>query len=72
MKHLHELKVQYVSTKGVKPDLRNARTHSKKQVEQIAASIEALGFANPLLIDEDAVLIAGHGRLAARPAAGRQ
>ena len=65
MNYLHDLIVQYLPIKGVKPDARNARTHSKKQVEQIAASMVAFGFTNPLLIDEDAVLIAGHGRLAA-------
>jgi DNA modification methylase len=64
MKYLHDLIVQHLPTKGVKRDARNARTHSKKQVEQIAASMAAFGFTNPLLIDEDAVLIAGHGRLA--------
>jgi len=65
MKHLHDLKVQYLPVTGVKPDPRNARTHPRKQIEQISASIGAFGFTNPLLIDESAVLIAGHGRLAA-------
>ena len=65
MKYQHELRVQYLSPAQVKPDPRNARTHSKKQVEQIVASIQAFGFANPLLIDEGGILIAGHGRLAA-------
>jgi DNA modification methylase len=72
MKYLHDLKVQYLLVAGVKPDPRNARTHSKKQIDQIAASIKAFGFANPLLIDEDAVLIAGHGRLAAAKKLGLQ
>jgi hypothetical protein len=49
----------------VKPHPSNARTHSKRQVRQIAASIRALGFAAPILIDENKVLIAGHGRLEA-------
>ena len=44
---------------------RNARTHSKKQVRQIAASIGEFGFVNPVLIDEANQVIAGHGRLAA-------
>src|SRR6185436_9186309 len=65
MKHLHDLKVQYLPATRIKPDPRNARTHPRKQIEQIVASIEAFGFINPLLIDESAVLIAGHGRLAA-------
>lgn len=44
---------------------RNARTHSQEQVAQVAASIREFGFTNPLLIDEQNRIIAGHGRLAA-------
>lgn len=44
---------------------RNARTHSKKQLRQIAESISAFGFTNPVLIDAKGEVIAGHGRLAA-------
>jgi DNA modification methylase len=44
---------------------RNARTHSPKQVAQIAASIRRFGFTNPILVDEDNRIIAGHGRLLA-------
>jgi DNA modification methylase len=44
---------------------RNARTHSEKQIEQIATSIGRFGFTNPLLVDEHDLIIAGHGRLAA-------
>lgn len=43
----------------------NARTHTKKQVEQIAVSIAKFGFNNPVLVDDDNRLIAGHGRVAA-------
>lgn len=43
----------------------NARTHSDEQVAQIAASITEFGFTNPLLVDPDMRIIAGHGRLAA-------
>ena len=43
----------------------NARTHSKKQVRQIADSIRAFGFTNPVLIDETNAILAGHGRVAA-------
>jgi DNA modification methylase len=49
----------------LKPDPGNPRTHPKKQIEQIAASIKAFGFVNPVLIDEDGGVIAGHGRLLA-------
>lgn len=44
---------------------RNARTHSKKQLRQISASIAAFGFTNPVLVDASGEVIAGHGRLAA-------
>ena len=47
------------------PYARNARTHSDDQVAQIAASITEFGFTNPILIGEDSVIIAGHGRLMA-------
>ena len=43
----------------------NARTHSAKQIHQIAASIREFGFRNPILVDETGMIIAGHGRLAA-------
>lgn len=49
------------------PYARNARTHSEPQVAQIAGSIREFGFNNPVLVDGDSVIIAGHGRvLAAR------
>src|SRR5215469_6783426 len=47
------------------PWLKNPRTHSDAQVAQIAASIEAFGFNNPILVDTRAGIIAGHGRLLA-------
>jgi len=47
------------------PYTGNARTHSKKQVKQIAASLERFGFTNPVLISDDGEIIAGHGRVAA-------
>lgn len=46
----------------IKPNPRNARTHSKRQIHQIAASIQEFGFRNPILVDEADMLIAGHGR----------
>ena len=49
----------------IRPHPNNARTHSKRQIRQIAASIDALGYAAPVLVDECNVLIAGHGRLEA-------
>ncbi len=47
------------------PYARNARTHSPKQVQKIAASIEEFGFTCPVLIDADGGIIAGHGRVEA-------
>lgn len=49
----------------LKPNPLNARTHSKKQIQQIAASIEEFGFVNPVLIDGEGNIIAGHGRVEA-------
>ncbi|MEA1619958.1 DNA methyltransferase [Erythrobacter sp. T5W1-R] len=59
------LEVVYKAPGELTPDPRNARTHSKKQVAQIIASIRAFGFTNPILADPEGNLIAGHGRLRA-------
>lgn len=47
------------------PYVRNSRTHSDEQVTQIAASIKEFGFTNPVLIDGENGIIAGHGRVMA-------
>lgn len=47
------------------PYARNSRTHSEEQVAQIAASIREFGFTNPVLVDADGGIIAGHGRVMA-------
>ena len=60
-----ELEIEYLPTGALRPYPRNARTHSKKQIRQIADSIRQFGFTNPLLIDKDQMILAGHGRLAA-------
>ena len=49
----------------LKPNPRNARTHSRRQIRQIADSIAAFGFNNPVLVDEENLIIAGHGRVEA-------
>ena len=59
------LEVNYTRIEKLIPDPRNARTHSKKQVTQIAESIRAFGFTNPILADPMGNIIAGHGRLRA-------
>lgn len=58
-------KVTYMSTDLLVPYTNNARTHSDKQIEQIANSIQRFGFNNPILVDHNNVVIAGHGRLLA-------
>jgi ParB-like chromosome segregation protein Spo0J len=56
----------------LRPFAGNARTHSKKQVRQIADSIARFGFTNPVLIDDDDKIIAGHGRVEAAKLLGLQ
>src|SRR6202790_2385765 len=60
-----ELAIAYRAIADLKPYPRNARTHTRKQIRQIAAAIEEFGFTNPVLIDETNQIIAGHGRVAA-------
>jgi hypothetical protein len=61
------LKIRYQPLDALIPYARNSRTHSDAQVAQIAASIREFGWTNPVLVDGDRGIIAGHGRvLAAR------
>mgnify|MGYP003135531614 CR=1 FL=1 len=55
-------KIEYVETAKLVPYARNSRTHSDEQLSQICASIKEFGFTNPVLIDHEGVIIAGHGR----------
>jgi len=59
------LNIQHWPTDQLIPYARNARTHTDEQVAQIAGSIAEFGFVNPVLVGEDKVIIAGHGRLLA-------
>src|SRR6185437_8969877 len=59
------LKIAYKSPAQLQPRARNPRTHSKKQIGQIAASIKEFGFISPVLIDGANGIIAGHGRVEA-------
>ncbi|UPK38630.1 ParB N-terminal domain-containing protein [Bradyrhizobium sp. 186] len=59
------MQIEPLSIDLLKPYAANARTHSAKQIKQIAQSIERFGFNNPVLIDDDGMVIAGHGRLEA-------
>ena len=60
-----DLKIEHWPVDRLTPYVRNARTHSDEQVAQIAASIAEFGFVNPILVGEDSVMIAGHGRVLA-------
>jgi len=57
--------LEYRRIADLKPYPRNARTHSKKQLKQIAASIERFGFTNPVLVSDQGEIVAGHGRVEA-------
>lgn len=59
------LAITYQDPAKLNPRATNPRTHSKKQIEQIAAAIQRFGFTNPILVDQNNGVIAGHGRLAA-------
>jgi DNA modification methylase len=59
------LVIEHVSPDTLRPYARNARTHSAKQIAQIAASIKAFGFNNPVLVDREGGIVAGHGRVEA-------
>jgi DNA modification methylase len=58
-------KIEWLSVETLIPYAKNARTHSDEQVAQIAGSIKEFGFNNPVLVDKDNSIIAGHGRLMA-------
>lgn len=59
------LQITEIPVDQLVPYIRNARTHSADQIAQIAGSIAEFGFVNPILVGEDDVIIAGHGRLLA-------
>jgi DNA modification methylase len=58
-------RISHVSPLELRPYAGNARTHSRKQIKAIAASIEAFGFVNPVLTGDDGEIISGHGRVEA-------
>lgn len=64
------LSVTYRPVGVLRPDSGNARSHSKRQIDQIITSIRTFGFTNPILTDPAGVIIAGHGRLQAAKAMG--
>jgi len=70
MKQFYEYSIKPISE--LAPYAKNSRTHSKKQINQIAASIKEFGFTNPILVDDKGGIIAGHGRALAAKQAGME
>lgn len=62
---IRDLRVETIPVSALSPYTNNPRTHTKKQIRQIADSIRSFGWTNPILIDASGGVIAGHGRLAA-------
>jgi len=60
-----DLNVQIVPIDQLSPYANNPRTHNRKQIRQIADSLTEFGWTNPILVDDDDIVIAGHGRLLA-------
>lgn len=60
-----QAQLEYLPVGALRPWQRNARTHSRKQIRQIADSIRKFGFTNPVLVDRENSILAGHGRVAA-------
>lgn len=67
---LFDLSISYRQIDTLVAHSSNARTHSKQQIRQIADSIKAFGFINPVLIDCRNIIVAGHGRVAAAKLVG--
>src|SRR6185437_15641600 len=62
---MSKAQIEYIPIGWLHPWQRNARTHSRKQIRQIADSIRRFGFTSPVLVDRDNTILAGHGRVAA-------
>lgn len=65
-----ELNITYRPIKELKPYKKNAKKHNKEQVEQIANSIKEFGFTQPVIIDKNNSVVAGHGRILGAKKAG--
>src|SRR5205809_6163140 len=66
----NSLSIIYQAVSSLKPRSTNPRTHSKKQIGQIASAIRRFGFTNPVLVDDANGIVAGHGRVEAAKAVG--
>lgn len=66
----NKMNIVYKNIKELKPYKKNAKKHNKEQVEQIANSIEEFGFTQPVIIDKNNCVVAGHGRILGARKAG--
>jgi hypothetical protein len=64
-RYIRDLKFDMLPISSLVMDGRNPRTHTPKQIRQIADSIRTLGFNNPILVDDHGIVVAGHGRIKA-------
>ena len=62
---MHPLSIEYQSLSALKPRSSNPRTHSEKQIAQIANAIQRFGFTNPIIVDNNNIIAAGAGRFIA-------
>ena len=67
---MEQLNIVYKSIKQLKPCKKNAKKHPKEQIEQIANSIKEFGFTQPVIIDTNNCVVAGHGRILGAKKAG--
>jgi DNA modification methylase len=67
---MNSLSLEYQAVSALKPRASNPRTHSKKQIAQIANAIRRFGFTNPVLVDDGNGIVAGHGRIEAAKTIG--
>lgn len=67
---MQKLNIVYRQIKDLKPYKKNAKKHSKEQVEQIANSIKEFGFTQPVIVDKNNEVVAGHGRILGAKKAG--
>lgn len=67
---MQKLNIVYRQIKDLKPYKKNAKKHNKEQVEQIANSIKEFGFTQPVIVDKNNSVVAGHGRILGAKKAG--
>lgn len=67
---MEQLEIIYKPIKQLKPYKKNAKKHPKEQVEKIANSIKEFGFTQPVIVDKDNCVVAGHGRILGAKKAG--